>query len=293
MRSLILKKSTWLPYLMLSPVLFILGAFFIGGILLAFLQSLGYFPIIGLEKFTLIYYKEVITSPDFMAALGHSFYICVVSTLISTVIGVYLAYYIAGLSHKNKGIDFLYKIPIAVPHIVAALMIVFMVSQGGIIARLVMKMGFISEPNQFPSLIYSKNAIGIILIYIWKEVPFITLMVYTVMANIQKNLGEVALTLGASKRQVFYHVILPLSTPAIMSASVIVFAYSFGAFEIPYLLGATYPRTLPVWAYLNYISPDLTNRPIAMVISMIITVLAIIMVWLYTASLKKLVRYKL
>ena len=289
----VLNKSTWLPYLMLFPVLFILGAFFIGGIFLALLQSLGYFPIIGLDKLTLAYYKQVIMSPDFMTSLGHSLYICVVSTLISTVIGVYLAHYISGLSRKNKGIDFMYKIPIAVPHIVAALMIVFMVSQGGMIARLVMKAGLISDPSQFPSLLYSKNAIGIILIYIWKEVPFITLMVYTVMANIQKSLGEVALTLGASKRQVFYHIILPLSMPAIMSASVIVFAYSFGAFEIPYLLGATYPRTLPVWAYMNYISPHLTNRPIAMVISMIITVLAIIMVWLYIVSLKKLVKYKL
>jgi putative spermidine/putrescine transport system permease protein len=41
----------------------------------------------------------------------------------------------------------------------------------------------------------------------------------------------------------------------------IVFAYTFGAFEIPFLLGQTYPMMLPVWAYKNYSDVDLLARP--------------------------------
>ena len=44
-------------------------------------------------------------------------------------------------------------------------------------------------------------------------------------------------------------------------ACLIVFAYTFGAFEVPYLLGQTYPMTLPVWAYRNYSDIDLMARP--------------------------------
>lgn len=278
---------------MLFPVLFILGAFFLGGILLAIIQSFGYFPVIGLSSFTTDFYLEILISPAFLESLGHTFYISLISTLLSTIIGVYLANYIVGLTKKNKYIDFFYKLPVAVPHIVAALMLVFMVGQGGFLARILLKLNIITDPSQFPALFYTKNAIGIILIYLWKEIPFITFMVYTVMANIQRKLGEAAQTLGASERQVFYHITLPLAMPSIISASIIVFAYSFGAFEIPFLLGSTYPRTLSVWAYQHYISPQLIDRPKAMVISLLITIFAVLLVWVYNLCMKKLIKYRL
>jgi len=89
---------------------------------------------------------------------------------------------------------------------------------------------------------------------------------------------------------VFFQIILPLSMPSIISASTIVFAFAFGAFEIPYLLGATYPKTLSVWAYYNYISPDLINRPVAMVISIVLTLICIVLVVIYQLCLKKYLR---
>jgi putative spermidine/putrescine transport system permease protein len=61
--------------------------------------------------------------------------------------------------------------------------------------------------------------------------------------------------------------------PGILSASIIVFAFSFGAFEIPFLLGATFPVTLPVVAYRAYADVDLNARSQAMAMSMVITVI--------------------
>ncbi|NLL17901.1 MAG: ABC transporter permease subunit, partial [Clostridia bacterium] len=112
-------------------------------------------------------------------------------------------------------------------------------------------------------------------------------MVYTVMKNIHIKLAEVAVNLKASQYQVFRYVILPLSMPSIISASAIAFAFSFGAFEIPYLLGATYPKTLPVWAYQNFISVDLGHRPVAMVINIIISLVCALLVFIYYVSMRK------
>ncbi len=75
---------------------------------------------------------------------------------------------------------------------------------------------------------------------------------------------EVAQTLGAGPWQRFRHVLLPLVMPGIISTSIIVFAFLFGSFEIPLLLGVRYPNTLPVTAYRAYIDPDLSRRPEAM-----------------------------
>lgn len=273
-------------YFYLFPALTVIVLFFLGGVGIAFVQSLGYFPVIGMREITLKYYGEVLTKPEFLNSLQHTLYISFVSTLIATVTGTLLAYFFLQ-SRRHKWISFIYKIPIAVPHLVAALMLVFILSQGGFFARLAMKLGLITETAQFPAFFYSRNGIGIILIYVWKEIPFVTFMVYTVMKNIHSKLAEVAVNLKASPYQVFRHVILPLSMPSIISASAIAFAFSFGAFEIPYLLGATYPKTLPVWAYQNYISVDLAHRPVAMVINIIISLVCAFLVFIYYVSMGK------
>jgi putative spermidine/putrescine transport system permease protein len=278
------------PYIYLTPALLVIVVFFLGGLFQGFIQSLGYFPIIGQEELTLKYYKDVLGSMEFLESLKYTFYIAFVSTLIATLVGTGLAYFLLKSSVNQSMISLGYKLPIAVPHIVAALMIGFILSQGGIISRVFLKLGFITDTGAFPALFYSRNAIGIILIYLWKEIPFITFMVYTVMKNIQGKLEESAQVLKASPFQVFLNVILPLSMPSIVSSSAIVFAYSFGAFEIPFLLGATYPKTMPVWAYLNYISPELNTRPVAMVINILVSLVCSILVWVYYRATKKYLR---
>lgn len=283
-------KDMLKPYLYLAPALAVILVFFLGGFVLAFVQSLGYFPVIGMNDLSWQYYLEVCGKPEFLKSLSFTFYIAFVSTAVSTVVGTCLAYYLLKSQLKKSLVSFLYKFPIAVPHLVAALMIVFIMSQGGIVSRLCLKAGLISSTADFPAFFYSRNAIGIIMIYCWKEIPFIAFMVYTVMQKIHSKLSEAAETLKASPAQVFLHVVLPLSMPSIISASAIAFAYSFGAFEIPYLLGATYPKTMPVWAYLNYISPELSDRPVAMVINILVSTVCAILVLVYYLSAKKYLR---
>ena len=68
-------------------------------------------------------------------------------------------------------------------------------------------------------------------------------------------------------------------TPAIVSTSVIVFAFGFGAFEVPFLLGQPYPSALPVLAYRAFTDVDLNARSEAMAISMVIAVITAVAVF--------------
>jgi putative spermidine/putrescine transport system permease protein len=96
---------------------------------------------------------------------------------------------------------------------------------------------------------------------VWKEIPFITLMILAVLRHSARELQDVGRTLKAGPWQRFRFITLPIIFPALGAASLIVFAYTFGAFEVPFLLGRTYPMTLPVWAYKNYSDIDLLARP--------------------------------
>ena len=86
-------------------------------------------------------------------------------------------------------------------------------------------------------------------------------MILAVLRRSGVELLEVGRTLKAGRWQRFRYITLPTISPSLGAAGLIVFAYTFGAFEIPFLLGQTHPMMLPVWAYKNYSDVDLLARP--------------------------------
>lgn len=279
------------PYILLIPIMIILIFVFALGLVMGFLQSLGIFKAVGLGKFTLKYYKEILGSKSFTSSLGFSLYISLISSLISTVLGVLLAYSIFR-SEFRSGIGRIFNLPITVPHIVTSLLMYNILAQSGILPRLLYNLNIIGDQTDFPSLLYSKNGLGIILTYMWKEIPFVAMVTYSILNNVNDRLGEAAKNLGANNRQVFFHILLPLIGPSVFSSFIIIFAYSFGAYEVPLLLGPTSPQALPIKAFVEYSNPDLTNRPYAMVINMILIFVSLILVWLYKKSFDLISKYK-
>ena len=60
---------------------------------------------------------------NFLSSLKFSLYTATVSSVIAVILGVLLAYSIVQMKGKKETIELLYRVPIAVPHIVAALLI--------------------------------------------------------------------------------------------------------------------------------------------------------------------------
>ena len=272
-------------------MLLILIGIFVTGIIMGLLQSFGYFKVIGLTDFTLKYYREVLTDSNFLSSLKFSLYTSALSSIIAVVLGVLLSYSILQMKGNKETVELLYRVPIAVPHIVAALLVYNIFSQTGILPRILFETGLIKDQDQFPSLLYEPNGVGIIAAYIWKEIPFVALTTYTVLSNVSKKLSDVAYNLGANKKQVFFYVLLPLIMPSVLSSFIIIFAFSFGAYELPLLLGPTQPKALPVQAFIEYSNPVLQNRPYAMVYNMLITLIAVILTWLYYKAFEKVFKY--
>lgn len=274
------------PYIMVLPVS-LLMVLFIYALINGLIQSFGILPAAGLTKFTLLYYKEVFTRSDMMSSLFLSIYISLVSSLIAVILGVLISAAASASGIVKKRSFQLLKVPIILPHTVSALLIINIFSQSGILSRLSYHLGIIHNQQQFISLVFDKGSIGIILAYLWKEIPFVTLVVVTIMANIDSSLGEAAINLGATRLKAFFSITLPLCLPSIVTSFIIVFAYSFGAFEIPFLLGATSPKSLPVLTYLEYTHPDLAHRPYAMVLNSLMTTISMLLTYIYYRILQR------
>lgn len=265
--------------LLLAPALLVLGGLFAGGLYAALVQSLGYFPAIGMTGISLDAYRDVLGSREFLDSLLLTFYVAGTSTVLATVLAVLAALALRQSPGRISGVVF--QVPITVPHLVAAVGMALVVSQTGLGARLAAALGLIGEPAEFPALLYDRYSVGIILTYVWKEVPFIALVVLAGLRGVAGELEEVARTLGANAWQRFWYVVFPVIAPGIVAASLIVFAFTFGAFEVPFLLGRSYPTILPVMAYDEYRSVNLADRPVAMAINVLIALVTGLFAALY------------
>ena len=277
-------------FILLAPALLIIGVLFFGGLLIGIMRSLNYMPVIGLTQPNFDAYISIFSSREFYLSFLLTFHISFTSTVLSSILAIGAALLLRRQFLGRAVVNFLFQLNLTVPHLVGAIGILYLFSQSGSFARLAAEWGMIARPGDFPALVFDPYAIGIILQYVWKEVPFIGVIVLANMQAIGEDYESVARSLGASRWQSFRYVLLPMIFPGVLSASVIVFAFTFGAYEIPALLGANYPAALPVLAYRKYTDVDIAARPEAMAMAIVIALLSAVMLYLYVRYTRRRIR---
>lgn len=276
--------KTLKPYLMVLPMLVFLVGIFLLGLVLGLVESLGYFPAIGLHTFTLEFYEKIFRDPNVLQSLKFSLYTALTSSLLSAAFGVLLSWLILKTNRRRgRPLPGVYRTPIYVPHVIVALFIFVLFTQSGLLARLLYHMGLLSDMEAFPKLIFDKAGVGIMIAYLWKELPFMTYVTYDVFRTLDDRYDAIAGSLGAGPWQKVRYIYLPQIWPAITSGFVMIFSYAFGSYEVPLLLGPTMPRALPVLSYIYYSSVDLREHVYAMACNMVI-----VLVILLTLGLGKL-----
>ncbi len=267
--------------LLLAPASLVLLGLFAGGVFLAVVQSTGFFAPIGEHAFTLTHYSAMLLNREFQLSLFLTITVAAISTVLSAAAGVGLALSVRRLAGRWPLLNALVQVPIAVPHIVMAVLLLNVISQSGLVARIAYAAGLLATPNEFPVLVNDRYSIGIVAAYVLKESPFIAVVALAMLARIGGEYEALAATLGASRWQRFRYVTFPMLAPAVVSSSVIVFAFIFGAFEVPFLLGRPYPSMLGVVAQRRFTSIDLTERPDAIALSVLMAIITAASVWAY------------
>lgn len=278
-------------WLSLLPALLITVGLFGGGLLLSAVQSLGYAPALGQRTLSLDAYRTLLSDPVVWSSLGLTLWVAGASTLLAGVLGtgLALALHRAGRGRTTTGarLRFLAGLTLPVPHLVAAILTLLLLSQSGLLSRVTLAAGLTRGPQDFPALLYDPRGLGIILELVWKETPFIALNVLAALSGLDPRLQEVARSLGAGRATRFGQVTLPRIWPALLSSGVLVFAFTLSTYEVPALLGATSPTTLSVLAYRAFTDTDLTARAGAMALSVLLAALGSVLVWVYVRAVSR------
>jgi putative spermidine/putrescine transport system permease protein len=232
-------------------------------------QSIGVLPVFGDPDLSLNAYRSVAEEPGLWRGLRLSLMIAAASTVIAVTVGVALAIMVHRSRTGGRLVGALATLTVPVPHLVGAAAIGLLLSDSGLVARLVG-----ADPNTFPALVAGPWWVAVVVEFAWKESAFVAIVVLAALAADERELTEAAATLGAAPRQQLRRVTLPLAAPAVVAAGGIAFAYVLGSYEVAWLLGQVYPEPLPVLAYRLSTDIDLTVRTQAMVVALVTSMLA-------------------
>ncbi len=273
------RKVVWL----ILPTVIVLLALFVGGFIFGILQSVGFFSVIDQEeqKISFDAYLAAFQNETVRAGIILTFRVAILSTLLSTIIALAISLMISRKKRFQSVLIAITQFNIPIPHVVAATGILLTFSQSGLVSRVTNHFGITDGSSDFPIITNDPFGYGIIMSYLWKEIPFMCVLILSALRGPVTNLDETAKTLGASYGYRLRKIILPYIFPAILSGTIIVFAFSFGSYEVPYLLGEPYPSTVSVVAYQLYTDRDLANRPTAMALATITSVVIGILVYAY------------
>ncbi len=273
------ELPSWVrAYLLLLPAVGVIVLLFGGGLVLALLQSVGLIGVLGDTQFTLDAYRDALMNPEFGRSLGLSLYIALVATGVSTILSIGLALL---LRSAGRWASVACQITLPIPHLVGVAGILLLLAPSGWLARGLYAFGWIQSDQDVPLLVNDPANVGVLIHFLWKEIPFMTLILLAVLRGMNPNYEIQARALGASPWKCFWTVTLPLMKPGILSSSLLVFGFIFSSFEVPFLLGATRPQTLPVLVYRAFTDTDLTRRPEAVALGLLLSCISIGVIGLY------------
>lgn len=276
--------------LKLSVILVPYVVLFAGGLALAVLQSAGIGVPVSPESGLLGSYRSLFANAWFYRSFGFSLYVAFCSAVISVGAGTFLAYRIWRLPASHQRLAVVYKIPLILPHIAVGFLVLLFFSRSGILSSALFRIGIIQDQQEFPAVLYAGNGIGLIMAYTYKEIPFVVLMVSAVLKRFDPRYLLAADMLGARRVYTFLRVVLPYLSPVIHTTGIILFLYSFGAFDIPYLLSESNPEMLSVYVYNLYYKRDLVNRPYAMAVLVTIFLFSVVFIYLYVKTVSRVDR---
>ncbi|WP_349407412.1 ABC transporter permease [Pseudalkalibacillus sp. SCS-8] len=265
----LLRNKKVRPYLHIAPAFLMIAGLLGYGVINGILESLQMDLSWSNEA-----YRFLFVESTFWTSLWYTFYITLISTLIALMIGFGITHFLFPYLVKDRWKAIIW-VPMLFPHFAAGYLIVLLFSDSGWISGLSYKAGFISGLEEFPNLVNDSMGIGIILTYVWKEIPFVVLMLLPVYVQMDSRLKDVVRTLGGKKRNEFLTAQWPFLWPTIIEIAIILFAFIFAAFEVPYLLGVTFPQMTPVLAFEWFFEGNWEQRPLAFAAMVVVTLIII------------------
>lgn len=211
-------KKKILPYLLLTPMMLIMGVLVFYPIAATFSYSLKRWKLtapndirfIGLEN-----YISILKSDSFWYSLQNTLFILLIVLLGTTILGVLLALFL-NIEVKFSGVLLAIAIlPWALPPYVNGILWSFIFNPGyGFMNKLLIGIGFVDKPIEWLNSRWTLLLV-VSIVVIWRSIPFVALVCLAGRQSIPHVLYEAAKIDGGNARSIFRRITLPLMLPFI------------------------------------------------------------------------------
>ncbi len=228
----------WRGYALVAPALAVIALFFLLPLalsaVLAFRAKDGGFTLEHFAKSWDLY------RTDLLFTVG----IVLLSTVLIGAVAILIAGYLT-LGENPRAVAilrWLYRWPLFIPFIVTGQIMRTFLAKNGMLNHVLIGSGMI-EPLQAQSLLDWR---GIVVAFVWKQAPFVTLLLAGAMASIEPQHIEAARNLGASRLRVLFEIVLPQARRTLLVGLVLSFVAMLSVLSVPMMINPNSPTMLTV-----------------------------------------------
>jgi spermidine/putrescine transport system permease protein len=203
--------------------------------------------------FTLKHWQDPFGVSGLLEAMQNSVEIAVISTLIATTLGTFMALALVRYEFRARGpVNFFIFLPLATPEVV----------MGASLLSLFLTIGF------------ATGFTTIVIAHVMFNISFVVVTVRSRLIGFDRSLEEAAQDLGANAFQTFMRVTLPLIMPGVLAAALLAFALSIDDFVITnFNAGSTVTYPLFIWGAARVALPPQINVMAAMIFVLTVAVM--------------------
>jgi molybdate/tungstate transport system permease protein len=185
-----------------------------------------------------------LSAPGTRTAIRNSLLTAPISTAVSTVLGVPLAYVLARKSFPGKRlVEALVVLPLVVPPVVGGAMILTAVGRFTPIGAAAAAVG----------IPLTDSLLGVVLAQTFVAAPFVVITAKAGFAGVDERLEQASRSLGYGPISTFWNVSIPMARGSIVAGIVLTFARAIGEFGATMMV-AYNPRTMPTRIWVAFIA---------------------------------------
>jgi ABC-type spermidine/putrescine transport system permease subunit I len=224
--------------LLIAPALAVVGLFFVAPLVMsavvAFRGAAGGFTLEHFAKAFDFY------GTDLLFTLA----IVVLSTLLIGAVAIAIAGYLTLGGHPRTVavLRWLYRWPLFIPFVVAGQLMRTFLAKNGMLNHALIGSGLI-EPISAQSFLDWR---GIVIAFVWKQAPFVTLLLAGAMAAVEPQHVEAARNLGARRLRVLIDIVLPQVRGTLLVGLVLSFVTMLSVLSVPLMINPNSPTMMTV-----------------------------------------------
>ena len=176
--------------------------------------------------------------------IAFTFLIIALSALLIALISVLFSGYLTlGTNARAVALlRWLYRWPLFVPFIVVGQILRTFLAKNGLMNNLIVSTGVVSPMDTIGFLDWR----GVVIAFVWKQVPFVTLLLAGAMASLDRGTIEAARNLGASRIRILLEIVLPQVASTLMVALTLSVVTMMSVLSVPLMLNPHSPTMITV-----------------------------------------------